>query len=225
MHRLVLLTTSPQGSAATLARMLTSLRQALAAHAAKLLPSATLVEVGCNNSPEQLNQGFDVAAVVSASADSALSLDTVRSLALQFQNVRAAADSQHSTASTRVLSLLFAAAPSPHCSTLSPVTPSAIRHFVAWKFRPDAAPGAIDTAVAGYLNLPRDLPYFSSLEVGPDTSHNASYSVCLYSTFHDAQAQHGFVRDPRRLAFKDAFVRPHLADNGVLVFDFVPARD
>ena len=91
---------------------------------------------------------------------------------------------------------------------------------MAWKFRPDAAPDAIDTAVAGYLRLPQALPYFSSLEVGRDTSHMPAYSVCLYSTFHDAQAQEAFVHDSRRIAFKEAFVKPHLASNAVLVFDF-----
>jgi hypothetical protein len=221
MRRLVLLATSP-GSAASLAPLLTSLRQSLSAHASKLWPSSALVEVGFNNSPEQLNQGFDVAAVISASADSTLSHDAACSLAQQFQSVYTASASQHSTASAKFLSLLFAPTPSPHCSTTSPVTPSAIRHFVAWKFRPDTAPGDVDTAVAGYLNLPREMPYFSSLEVGPETSQNASFSVCLYSAFHDAQAQNGFIRDPRRVAFKDAFVKPHLASNGVLVFDFIP---
>jgi hypothetical protein len=223
MQRLVLLGGSPRRAAST-APPLTSLRQALESHASDLLPSPALVEVGCNNSPEDLNHGFDVAAVISFSAGQSLTREAASSFALKFQHVYSTAADTQESHSTNVLSLLFSPTPSPHCTPATPSPPSSIRHFVAWKFRPDAAAGAVDTAVAGYLNLPRDLPYFSTLEVGPDASHSPSYSVCLYSTFHDARAQEAFVRDTRRIAFKEAFVKPHLASDGVLVFDFVPAR-
>ena len=223
MQRLILLAGSPHRAAAT-APLLTSLRQALESHASHLLPSPALVEVGCNNSPEDLNHGFDVAAVVSFSAGQSLTREAASSFTLKFHNVYSTAADTQESHSTKFLTLLFSPTPSPHCTPAGPSAPSSIRHIVAWKFRPDAAACAVETAVAGYLNLPRDLPYFSTLEVGPDSSHSPSYSVCLYSTFHDVHAQEAFVRDSRRIAFKETFVKPHLASDGVLVFDFVPAR-
>jgi hypothetical protein len=221
MQRLVLLASA---SCSATAPFLTSVQTALEAHASQLSLSSAFVEVGCNNSPEGLSRGFDVAAVVSVGAAGMLSHDAASSLSQQFHNVcSTAARQQHAATNPKFLSLLFSGTPSPHCSAASPATPSSIRHFVAWKFRPDAAPGAVDAAVAGYMSLPQAMPYFSALEVGRETSHIPAYSVCLYSTFHDAHAQEAFVHDARRIAFKDAFVKPHLASDGVLVFDFSPA--
>ena len=214
MRRLVLLASS---SCRTIAPLLTSIQRALEAHVLTLSLSSAFIEVGSNNSPEQLNQGFDIAAVVGVGPGSTLTHDDASSLTQQFHNV---------SESPKVLSLLFSATPSPHCSAATtPITPSSIRHFVAWKFRSDAAPGAIDAAVAGYMSLPQAMPYFSTLELGPETSRVPSYSVCLYSTFHDRAAQEAFVHDVRRIAFKETFVKPHLATNGVLVFDFSPVSD
>lgn len=224
MQRLVLLASASCSATAPPASLLMSVRSALEAHAASLSLSCASVEVGSNNSPEQLTQGFDIAAVVSVRAASVLSHDAASALTQKFQNVCCtAAGAQSTAASPKTLSLLFSATPSPHCSAEGPTAPSSIRHFVAWKFRPDAAP-AVDAAVDGYLNLPQAMPYFSALEVGRDMSLTPAYSVCLYSTFHNAQAQHAFVHDARRIAFKEAYVKPHLATNGVLVFDFSPAH-
>jgi hypothetical protein len=228
MQRLVLLASS---SCRVLAPLLSSVRRAMEEHAAKLRLPSTVIEVGSNNSPEPLNQGFNIAAVVSVAAGRALSHDHASSFSRHFIDVcsAAAASSLESTpaASPHVLTLLFTATPSPHCSStgFTPAPPPSIRHFVAWKFLPDAAPGAVAAAVAGYMNLPQSMPYFSSLEVGPETSRDPCYSVCLYSTFHDAHAQEAFVHDERRIAFKQALVQPHLAANGVLVFDFLPLAE
>lgn len=225
MQRLVLLASS---SCRAVLPLLTSVRRGMEAHASKLCLSSALIEVGSNNSPEPLNQGFNIAAVVSVDAGSTLTHNHASSFTHQFLEMcSAAADPRQPTPapSPQVLSLLFSSTLSPHCSPASataPAPPSSIRHFVAWKFRADAAPGAVDAAVAGYMNLPQSMPYFSSLEVGPETSRAPPYSVCLYSTFHDARAQAAFVHDARRIAFKDAFVQPHLAADGVLVFDFSP---
>jgi hypothetical protein len=225
MQRLILLASS---SCRVLGPMLSSVRRGMEDCASKLRLSSAFIEVGSNNSPEPLSQGYNIAAVVSVAAGSSLTYDHVTSFSREFLEMCTA--DTHSlesspAANPKMLSLMFTATPSPHCSqpsVLTPESPFSIRHFVAWKFRPDAAPGAVHAAVAGYLHLPQSMPYFSSLEVGPETSPSPFYSVCLYSTFHDARAQEAFVHDARRIAFKQAFVEPHLAANGVLVFDFLP---
>jgi hypothetical protein len=195
------------------------------AHASQLTLQSSFVEVGSNNSPEQLNHGFNIASVISVNAGDTFSHEAASSFAQKFQNVcLRARGPDESTISPKFLSLLYSGNVSPHCSAVNPVTPLSIRHFVAWKFREDAEACAVKAAVAGYMNLPLEMPYFSSLEVGPEISLNPSYSVCLYSTFRDAQAQEAFVHDSRRIVFKDTFVKPHLALNGVLVFDFLPER-
>jgi hypothetical protein len=222
MQRLVLLASSCHRP---IAPLLNSALRALQAHASNLSLASVSVEVGCNNSPEELNQGFDIAAVVSFGPGAAAGQQSAASFTQQFEDSLSQESSLgHPPPKTKALSLLFSATPSPHCAVHSPATQHSIRHFVAWRFRPDAAPHAVDAAVAGYLNLPQLLPYFSHLEVGAETSLVPSYSVCLYSTFHDAAAQDAFVNDTRRIAFKDTLVKPHLASNGVLVFDFVPSR-
>ena len=138
MQRLVLLASS---SCRPLAPLLSSIRHCLEAHASKLSLTPAFVEVGSNNSPEHLNQGYDVAAVVSVDAGTTLSRDAASSLAQQFEDVCVAAScTQDSTQKTKVLSLRFTATPSPHCSPADAVTQPAIpgiRHFVAWKFLND----------------------------------------------------------------------------------------
>lgn len=113
-----------------------------------------------------------------------------------------------------------------------------IRHFVAWRFR-EGCVSEQQRAVEGYRGLPAELDYFLHLETGTiataiapaaavvapitqvDLTHG--FSVALYSTLRDAEAQAAFVADARRVRFKETYVKPYLQEpNAVLVFDFVP---
>ena len=101
----------------------------------------------------------------------------------------------------------------------------AVKHMVAFEFRPDATSAEIARIMQALRELvgvvPGLLDFQGGVYSGPypgATDLNKRYTHGFVMTFRDAKSRAAYLPHPAHVRFKDELLLPHLQD--VVAFDF-----
>lgn len=179
-----------------------------------------------NNSPENITRGMENCLVITFKLDQ----QNASQLLKIISKFRSWFASEEITSKISISTIIDFDASScspkytfqPYRDICTKSNAGAIRHVALWKFQLSTNIETIMLAVSGYQLLPLSLPYFLHLETGMIVGNQTTtpFTVGMYSTFIDKQAQDDWVESDVRIQFKDKYVFPFLVPNGSLVFDF-----
>jgi hypothetical protein len=106
----------------------------------------------------------------------------------------------------------------PNCVCSKPV----LRHVVLFKFKEGTTPEQIKTVEQAFAALPGKIKEIARLEWGTDVSPEGKaqgFTHCFLLTFRTEADRDAYLPHPAHKEF-GSIVRPHLAENGVLVVDY-----
>jgi hypothetical protein len=83
---------------------------------------------------------------------------------------------------------------------------STLRHVVLFAFRPDAPLDAVDAVVAGFAQLPREIPAIAAYEWGTNVSPeglNDGFTHCFTLSFASNEDRDAYLVHPAHQRFVD----------------------
>ena len=107
----------------------------------------------------------------------------------------------------------------PHQAQASEVV---LRHVVLFAFKESTPEATVAGILEGMEALPGQIDDIERLEYGPDVSGrglNRGFAYCAVFTFANEAARDRYLPHPDHQAFVTR-LRPHLAEDGLLVFDY-----
>lgn len=180
------------------------------------------IEFGADMSTENAANGFTIVVLCAAVSPDLLNAGVLQTAYEIMTRVIPVAN---------VTAFSFLGAPVLGLPTLPNTTAAsgAIRHFIVWQFKREIPLANISRSLAHYRGLPLSLPYFTHMDTGliGDVAVtcgfcDSSFTLGLYSTFANQDAQVGYEHDPRRISFFNEWVGPFLTPTGHLVLDYIP---
>ncbi|RMF41134.1 MAG: Dabb family protein [Planctomycetota bacterium] len=97
-----------------------------------------------------------------------------------------------------------------------------LRHVVLFKFKETSSAEDIQRVVDAFRALPAKIPQIADFEYGTNNSPEGldrGFTHCFLLTFRSEEDRAAYLPHPDHRAFGQ-ILRPHLADEGVLVIDY-----